>query len=231
MFGYLHRMRSRSLLLLVTISASPFVGAGRAALAGSADSTPDTSDAGPATECPLPTAAAADFTVPVGSTEAADTTAPGDASEATEPSNEVGTTAAPADRTPAEAFFAGFCARAQDVAGIGPLLTGSPTRENSEQFREGLCDPEFKAPDREQSTQNWVIYIRGTAQTDPQSGATWLEAGVLNSYEEGDNDSTDLDEDVVEQLVDTEMAFLEEFEEHRDEWCADLVEPVETTEA
>lgn len=212
-------MRSRSFPHVVAISATSFIGGGTAAFASAADTGRGTAEAEPATECPLPISAAA--------AEAEDPDAP----EATEPTSDLGTTDVAEDATPAEGFFAGFCARAQQVAAIGPLLTGSPTRENSEKFREGLCGPEFEAPDRDQATQNWVIYISGTSQTDPDSGATWLEAGVLTSYEEGDSDATELDEDIVEQLVDAEMAFLEHFEEHYDEWCADLIETVETTES
>jgi hypothetical protein len=53
---------------------------------------------------------------------------------------------------------------------------------------------------------------------------------VLSEFDEDDDDAIEVDEDVLTELVDIEMAFLDEFEANHDEWCADLLRTVETTE-
>jgi hypothetical protein len=195
-------------LLVVMISASSAAPAG---WLDSADTTPDTSSSEAAVECVLPDGDPADTTEPVETTEVVETTEP-------------------AEQGPEQAFFDGFCARAQDVAALGPFLTGTLTRDGSEQFRVGMCDPGFRPPDRDQSTINWTIYIRGTAQTETETAEAWVEAGVLSGFDEDDDDAIEVDEDVLTELVDIEMAFLDEFEANHDEWCDDLLETVETTE-
>ena len=177
----------------------------------SADTTPDTSSSDAAIECVLPDGDPEDTTQPVETTEVV---------EATEP----------AEQRPQDGFFHGFCARAQDVAALGPFLTGTLTRDGSEQFRVGMCDPSFRPPDRAQSTINWTIYIRGTAQADTETAEAWVDAGVLSEFDEDDDDAIAVDEDMLTELVDIEMAFLDEFETNHDEWCADLLETVESTE-
>ena len=198
-------------LLVVMLCASSVAGGGIAALPSAADTTPDTTGSETVVECVLLTGAAANTTEPAETTEAPATTEP-------------------AEQTPAQAFFDGFCARAQGVAAVGPLLTGAPTSDGAEQFRAGMCDPEFEAPDRDQSTINWTIYIRGTAQTDTETAEAWVEAGVLSEFDEDDDDAIEINDDVLTELVDVEMAFLEQFVANHDDWCADLVDPVETTE-
>ena len=194
-------------LLVVMISASS---AAQMGWLESADTTPDTSSSA-AVECVLPDGDLADTTEPVETTEAIETT------QAVE-------------QTPEEGFFDGFCTRAQEVAAVGPFLTGAPTIDGSEQFRAGMCDPGFDPPNREQSTTNWVIYIRGTAQSDTETAEAWVAAGVLSEFDEDDDDAIAIDENVLTELVDIEMDFLEEFEANHDEWCADFLDTVETTE-
>jgi len=193
------------------LSACSVAGGAIAALPSASDTTPDTTEAETAAECVLPTGATADTTEPAETTEALETTEP-------------------AEQTPAQAFFDGFCARAQAVAAVGPFLTGAPTPDGSEQFRAGMCDREFDPPDRDQSTMNWTIYIRGTAQTETDTAEAWVEAAVLSEFDEDDDDAIEIDDNVLNELVDIEMGFLAEFEANHDDWCADLLEPVETTE-
>jgi hypothetical protein len=137
----------------------------------------------------------------------------------------------PLPGSPSRRFFDGFCTRAQEVAAVGPLLTGALTIDCSEQFRAGMCDPGFSPPDRGQSTLNWTMYILGTAMNDTETAEVWVDAGVLAAFDEDVADANEIDEDVLAELVVIEMAFLDELEANRDEWCADLLEPVETTEA
>jgi hypothetical protein len=193
-------------LLVVLISA----GAAAAGSLESSDTTPDTSSSEAAVECVLPDGDAADTTEPAETTEVVETTEP-------------------AEQEPADAFFDGFCVRAQEVAALGPFLTETLTRDGSEQFRAGMCDPSFRPPDRDQSNINWMTFIRDTAQTDTETAEAWLDAGVLSGFDD-DDEAIEVDEDVLTELVDIEMAFLDEFEANRDEWCADLLETVEATE-
>jgi hypothetical protein len=195
-------------LLVVLISA----GAAAPGWAGSADTAADTTEPDRVVECVLPTAGTVDTTTPPDTTEAVDTTEQ-------------------ADQLPSEAFFDGFCTRAQQVARFGPFLTGTPTLDGSEPFRAGMCDPGFDAPDEDQSERNWTIFILGTSQTDPEIGAAWLEAGVLTEFDEDDDDANEIDGDVLGNLVEIEMTFLDQLEANHDEWCADLLDPVDTTEA
>jgi len=189
--------------LMIVISSVAAPGA--VASAVGTTEPPDTSDPEGTVECPLPNAGDAETTAPAETSELA----------------------------PAEAFFQAFCDHAVSLARIHPTLTGSPSSEDAEVYRGGMCSPYAELPDEVRTEANWNLFIGGTSQADPDQGRAWLEIGVLDVYEpahEGTAAVIEINDEVLADIVAIDMRFLGTFNENRDVWCADVEQVAAATE-
>jgi hypothetical protein len=112
-------------------------------------------------------------------------------------------------------------------AKLGPAAKKA-TDEQLEKLRPAVCAAGFVAPDDNKIGLSVAMFIRGTAQQNPDIGKQWLEIGILTTYERQDGEGGTFivnikwADDVLERLVSSQSKTYSGIAADHDRYCKDL---------
>jgi hypothetical protein len=112
-------------------------------------------------------------------------------------------------------------------AKLGPAAKKA-TDEQLEKLRPTVCAAGFVAPDDNKIGLSVAMFIRGTAQQNPEIGKQWLESGILTTYERQDGEGGTFfvnikwSDEVLDRLVAAQSKTYRAIVADHDRYCKDL---------